>query len=588
MPKPAVNAYLRAGEFKNDGLYATDANTLMCRHCNCLVAYEKRDGVVKHVKTTKHETAAKKVATTSENKIQTSVLTSFNSAKRRKVSIENLAMKTTEAFAKANIPLEKLEDPNLRSWMCEFIEGAGDLPCVKTLREKYVPKLAQEREDSLKDLVRNRKVFILSDETTDSKGRCVFVVLFKIFFDKLEDPVLKVASVSFLEKADATTCTQVLNECVHKYDIQFCDIQGLVTDSARYMTKCVSSLQVLFGEHVLHVQCWAHKLALVGSVMACELQDVNEGVVKVKAAFLNTRKRRHHYLKYLAENTEKPAILFPMPVCTRWNSWFKSVFYLSEYLVDIISFFKQEDLKVENSGIQYLRSLSTKTADILLAQCHFVKMHAGNLVEILTKLEGSKYPTAHLLNGYLDDLQKDFDGISQGIFSAAFQEKMSSLTTTDKALVKQRCQNASALCMDKLQGLQNSDPSANIFKALNKAFSPKHILLNNTKDILPTIKCIPGIGDVDDCVLFKGYESLKEAVQEAAKTGQECDVQKILVAIGTEQKSFAAAALQAIWIPTNNVDSERLLSHYNHVITDRRQNLKEKNIESFTMLSFDN
>lgn len=59
----------------------------------------------------------------SKGAIQTSVLASLNSSKRRKLAVDNLAIKTTEAFAKANIPLEKLDDPSLREWMAEFIEG---------------------------------------------------------------------------------------------------------------------------------------------------------------------------------------------------------------------------------------------------------------------------------------------------------------------------------------------------------------------------------------------------------------------------------------------------------------------------------
>ncbi|KAJ8875514.1 hypothetical protein PR048_023409 [Dryococelus australis] len=278
MQKPPVNAYLRAGEIKNDGLFTTDVQTLMCQHCNHLVTYEKHDNIVKNIKTGKHKTAAIKSVSTSGNKIQTSVVASLNSAKRRIFAVDNLALKTTEAFTKANNPLEKVEDPNLKSWMYEFIEGVGELPCVRTLREKYVPKLAQEREDLLKDL--------------------------------------------------------------------FSDIKYVVTDSAQYMTKYVSSLQTLFGEHVQHVQCWAHKLALVGSVISCALQDVNEAV-----------------------------------------------------------------------------------------QCQSLR---------------AKMPKA---------------------FSFVYG--------------------------------QIADPSAKIFRALNKVFSQKHILLNTTDDILPTIKCIPEFGDIEDSLLFK-------------------------------------------------------------------------------------
>ncbi|KAJ8877268.1 hypothetical protein PR048_021722 [Dryococelus australis] len=431
--KPSVNAYLQAGEFKNDGLYATDAQTLTCRHCNSLVTYEKCDNVVKHIKTARHETATNKLASTSGNKVQTSVVASFNSAKRRKVAVDNLALKTTEAFAKANIPVEKLEDPNLISWMCEFIEGVGELPYIRTLREKNALKLAQERADSLKDLVQGRKVFILCDETTGSKGRCRFVVLFKIFFLTTWKIHLKVASLSIFEKVDATTFSQVFNECVQKYSIQFSDIKGVVTDSAQCMTKCVSSLQTLFG------------------VCICTMLSTQAGIGGQCHVLCTAR------FSHLVSNASVYAVEFVVyvSICS------------AEYLLDIISFTQGD--KVENSGTQYLVSLSSK-----LKKCR-----------------------------------------------------------------------------------------------------PKCKDLNTTKDILPTIKCIPQLKDIEDSLLFKEYELLKEAVLEVATSEQVCDVPKILAAVGTEQKLFAAKALQAIWIPPSNVDSECLLSHCNQVVTDRCQNLKD-------------
>lgn len=124
MPKNAVSARQRAEEFKSDGIYASDAATLMCKYCNCRVTFERKDSVIKHVKSDKHANSIKNYASTSsDRKLQTSVVEAFNSVKRRKLDVEYMALKTTEAFAKANIPLEKLEDPNLRSWLGEFIEG---------------------------------------------------------------------------------------------------------------------------------------------------------------------------------------------------------------------------------------------------------------------------------------------------------------------------------------------------------------------------------------------------------------------------------------------------------------------------------
>ncbi|KAJ8873796.1 hypothetical protein PR048_024631 [Dryococelus australis] len=98
MPKNAVSAGQRTEEFRSEGLYGSDAFTLMCNHCSCKVSYERRDTVLKHVKGEKH----------------TSIAESINSAKRKKADIEHLELRT-EVFSKANIHLEKLENTDIQN-----------------------------------------------------------------------------------------------------------------------------------------------------------------------------------------------------------------------------------------------------------------------------------------------------------------------------------------------------------------------------------------------------------------------------------------------------------------------------------------
>jgi hypothetical protein len=46
------------------------------------------------------------------------------------------------------------------------------------------------------------------------------------------------------------------------------------------------------------------------------------------------------------------------------------------------------------------------------------------------------------------------------------------------------------------------------------------------------------------------------------------------------------AAIQNLHSPVHSVDAERYFSIYNIVVKDRRQRLKEENIETTTMLAF--
>lgn len=137
MGRTSVNAHERAQQYGNQGLYATDSKTVFCRFCNCRIGWEKKDNVEKHIKSEKHTVRRQQNTATSSQKKQSSIVESLNGAKRRKQEKDNFGKKTVEAFLKANIPLEKLENHDLRAWITEF--SNEDLPCGKTLHEKYLP-----------------------------------------------------------------------------------------------------------------------------------------------------------------------------------------------------------------------------------------------------------------------------------------------------------------------------------------------------------------------------------------------------------------------------------------------------------------
>lgn len=130
-----------------------------------------------------------------------------------------------------------------------------------------------------------------------------------------------------------------------RYVIPFDNVIFVATDSARYMAKCYKTLaEGVLSENLIHVECWAHKLNLVGSVWQIELRKLNDCVTNVKNAFNNARKRKNHYMFHLKNNyPQMEAKHFPLPIMTRWNSWHKSVEYIKEYLPQVVQFLKTED-----------------------------------------------------------------------------------------------------------------------------------------------------------------------------------------------------------------------------------------------------
>ncbi|KAJ8878241.1 hypothetical protein PR048_018818 [Dryococelus australis] len=138
-----------------------------------------------------------------------------------------------------------------------------------TLTEKYIP-------NKVKDLVGE-------NETTDSTGRNVFAILNKDLTQQTTGvPDIMVASVSFLHKADATSCA-----------------------------KASTNLNAVWRSRTFYPSNAGHT-----SLLLCEITELNDAVVKEQSVFLNTRKRKHQYQRYLEEETSKPPRLFPMPVIT--------------------------------------------------------------------------------------------------------------------------------------------------------------------------------------------------------------------------------------------------------------------------------
>ncbi|KAJ8897215.1 hypothetical protein PR048_002561 [Dryococelus australis] len=150
MLKPAAHVQQRRAEFTHDCVYASDSRTLMCQILRSNKTYKKNYHI---------NLSTKQKCADSNAQVQTSML-SLVAQKEENWSIMlplKLKLLVEERKRNQNILLDKLFDPSL-SWMDEFIEdarwyhhiitqvlvlGAGDFPCVKSLREKYVPVAAQ-------------------------------------------------------------------------------------------------------------------------------------------------------------------------------------------------------------------------------------------------------------------------------------------------------------------------------------------------------------------------------------------------------------------------------------------------------------
>ena len=211
----------------------------------------------------------------------------------------------------------------------------------------------------------------------------------------------KLIKVDFIEKVNHTTISQLVVSTLNFYNIPFNNIIFLISDNAAYMKKAYNDILSPLIPQLLHNSCFAHIYNLVGETW----QEFNAfGVVdfivkRIKKSFVYSSARKRRWKEFLAINyidedtfpfdfesssvpsssslltpspsssslsTPSPSSLSlsipspsspstaantlpPLPVKTRWCSWFKFIFWLKKHIQTFKEFFIEEE-RIDNSS----------------------------------------------------------------------------------------------------------------------------------------------------------------------------------------------------------------------------------------------
>jgi hypothetical protein len=86
-----------------------------------------------------------------------------------------------------------------------------------------------------------------------------------------------------------------------------------------------------------------------------QFQIVNDVTKFIKKTFTNNPGRKRRFIEFLRSNGVKDPTLPPLPVKTRWNTWFCFVFWLGPYLNHIKNFYIAEaDKNTEAESVKKL------------------------------------------------------------------------------------------------------------------------------------------------------------------------------------------------------------------------------------------
>ena len=353
-------------------------NELYCPLCICTVNYRKRDFVTAHRNTKKHAT----VIRNKESKQPTL---------QGSTSKGNFFDKVTYAFLSADIPLEKLNNIQLREL---FDLMKHPLPSESAARSR-VQKLADLELCKIKTAIEGKDVFIMIDESEIRDQK-----LMNVLCGSTDSPerVFLVCCKPLLTPADTNSVCQCVDDVMRQLDCPKERFILMQSDAARYMTSAAGMLQIIYPK-MHHVTCAAHLIHNCALRIRSHYTAVDNLISKVKASVVKNKTRRALYA-----GIGTP----PTVVVTRWSSWLRGALYYSKNLPkvkEIVENYKGEGIIVANAK-ESVRDLQLATN--LLA----IKRDYGDLVDLIDKMQSSSYSISQCWSD-LQKLMKDGLGMDE-------------------------------------------------------------------------------------------------------------------------------------------------------------------------------
>ena len=276
-------------------------------------------------------------------------------------------------------------------------------------------------------------------------------------------------------------------------------------------------------------------------------------VVKSIFTYCSARKRR--YKEFLAEKTGTDVPLPPVPIGTRWNSWFKTVIHHANYVAFYKDFIAEElDIGDATNALTELKELLHDAA-VVVKDVNFVAASALKLVELLTWFESSEIHIHQAYNRVTDLLawaEYEANGATVDKYKKAFDDTADKLSQYYRPAGQRRF----------------SQPGLDFLKAV-RVFDFKQVSLLLCDEL---IKKIPGADNRHVLAEFTAYKAM------AGDVPSETAVVSFWYASSDRFPLLSHLALRYLSVPTNSVDAERSVSQYTTVSAPQCQRLSPSNL----------
>lgn len=337
-PVSRVTAEERAKQFSSE-LYA-EGGILFCKFCDHSLDFVRVDTIKDHLKSKKHlRRKDSKEATSSSAAKQLTIKTVIKSKDLR----EEFVLDFIKMATMADIPLEKVE--KMKPFLQKHCRQAGTLSQASTLRYKYVPRVFEEHFTALKQVIKKSApawVYLTADETTDERDHNILNVLATIRGKSYLIGVVR------MEACNHSTFSQAILKSAAEVELPFDRVRAIVSDSAAYCKKAYREVLSAVFPQSTHVLCLAHVVNLAAEVFQkhADFHHTSTLISMIKSSMYKKPGRKSRFISFLRESLAPADVkLPPVPVSTRWNSWFEAAIYHATRLHTYEGFYKSEKSK---------------------------------------------------------------------------------------------------------------------------------------------------------------------------------------------------------------------------------------------------
>ena len=160
---------IRESSRYSEEFYVSDG-VLFCKSCERSYDHSRKSTLDHHLTSEMHKNSKRrKVERETSNRRQATI--NFGATQMRtEITHDFIAMMT-----ESDIPLYKSN--SMRPFLKKHCKNGGSIPGESTLRKYHLPKVYGEHESKLRDLVKDKKLSIAVDETTDERDESVLNII---------------------------------------------------------------------------------------------------------------------------------------------------------------------------------------------------------------------------------------------------------------------------------------------------------------------------------------------------------------------------------------------------------------------------